>query len=314
MSVPQEVSHALVDGVRYPQALTRLYGRDDVSEIEPLYLTTRWASLADHGPILVRLNGAGLLDELDADDDLPRALSLLQSDASSEALSDQLRHCLTFTVDGQYEKLLRFADPLVTRHWLASYGDAVPAALMGLITTWWVAAWPPNWEDASPLVWQPFRPDDGPASSTAAPAPPFPPMGPAQLAALEAVERWRLKERLTNHFAAHAPKPWQALPPAERGDWIDARLDDAIGWGATTERQIAIWVDLSLHGGANFMTAHDGLYARWLAEQPPGARPPRPDSLYALDTWWREGERPPGGIVTSPTVLSPSSSSEVPHG
>ncbi|MGM3273342.1 hypothetical protein ACS26N_27420, partial [Bacillus cereus group sp. BC232] len=65
---------------------------------------------------------------------------------------------------------------------------------------------------------------------------------------------------------------------AERGDWLDTRFDDAIAWGASTERQLAIWVDLSLHCGEDFITARDGLYACWVATLPPGARPARPDS------------------------------------
>ncbi|XQU08249.1 DUF4123 domain-containing protein [Halomonas sp. LY9] len=57
MERPQRVTHALVDGVRFPNALQRLYRRDDLQDIEPLYLMTRWSSLAEQGPILVHLQG-----------------------------------------------------------------------------------------------------------------------------------------------------------------------------------------------------------------------------------------------------------------
>lgn len=308
MKSARAVTHVLVDGVRYPDALRRLYGRDDLDEIEPLYLMTRWSALAEQGPILARLKGTGLADEARADGNerLPRALSLLSSEASTDELGDHLRQCVTFQEESQSEKLLRFADPLVTRHWLASYGSTVPAALMGPIATWWVADWSPNWAEPRPLRWQAFHADD----ATAAPDAPIPPMGPAQLAALDTVARWRLKERLTTHFATQATTAWHALPVAERGDWLDTRFDDAIAWGASTERQLAIWVDLSLHCGEDFITARDGLYACWVATLPPGARPARPDSLYALDAWCRLPEAQWQGVATSSTP----SSSEVSHG
>jgi len=288
MERPQAITHALVDGVRYPNAFQRLYSRDDIEDIEPLYLMTRWSSLAEQGPILVRLKNNGLAEEAYANEErLYRSLSLLSSPASTGDLSNHLARCVTFNGEGWQKQLLRFADPLVTRHWLSSYGHDLPAALMGPIDTWWVADWAPNWTKPRSATWQAFRPQPSDAPMTTVPSDTFPPMGRDQFAALEAVTRWQLKERLTDYFSEHAAEAWQRLPSEGRGQWLDDRLDDAIAWGVSTERQLAIWVGLSLNWGEDYMTASDGLYADWARHSPNDARLSRQDQLYALDAWSR---------------------------
>lgn len=288
----RETTHALVDGVRYPRAFERLYGRDDIADIEPLYLNTRWASLAEQGPILVRLQGTGLRDQVlrETQGEWSRALTWLHSDASSAELAEHLRRFVTFRETGQQEKLLRFADPLVTRHWLASYGNAVSADVMGPIRTWWVAEWSPNWAAASVLTWNAFQPDESSRLGEYDEVPLKNFMGASQLAALEAVTRWQFKERLSEHFQANASQAWQALPDEGRGQWMDARIEDAMAWGASTERQIAIWLDLSLHWGDDFMSASDGLYLHWIACTAQDEKLPRQERLYALDAWSRTPE------------------------
>lgn len=307
-----EVTHALVDGVRYPRAFERLYGRDDITDIEPLYLTTRWAALAEQGPILVRLRGTGLCDEAlcETQGEWARALTWLYSDASSAELAGHLRQFVTFKATGQQEKLLRFADPLVTRHWLASYGNAMPADVMGPIRQWWVAEWSPNWAAASVLTWHTFQPDESVQLGEHDGRPLQNVMGAPQLAALEAVTRWQFKERLAEHFQANASQAWRALPPEGRGEWMEARIGDALAWGASTERQIAIWLDLSLHWSENFMSANDGLYRHWIACTEQDERLSRQERLYALDAWSRT---PEAVALLSKASLGTNAMKEVSH-
>lgn len=294
MQRPQAITHALVDGVRYPNALRRLYSCDDIEDIEPLYLMTRWSSLAEQGPILVRLKSNRLADEACANDDskLYRSHSLLSSQASTRELSRHLGQFVTFNAEGSHEQLLRFADPLVTRHWLSSYEGALPAGILGPVDTWWVADWAPNWAEPRPVTWQPFQSHLRQASPSVSEASTFPPMGSAQLAALDAVARWQLKERLTSYFREHMPENWQYLSAEKRGRWLDERLDDAAAWGANTERQVAIWLSLSLRWGSDFMAARDGLYDRWVTQDGGNKLISRQEQLYALDIWSRNQETP----------------------
>ncbi|MCC5904241.1 MAG: DUF4123 domain-containing protein [Halomonas sp.] len=286
MERPQAITHALVDGVRYSNAFKRLYSRDDVDDIEPLYLMTRWSSLAEQGPILVRLKSNSLAEEANKDDRLYRSLSLLSSQASTSELGKHLGRFITFTgEEGEHEQLLRFADPLVTKHWLSSYGSELPAEIMGPIDAWWVADWVPNWAMPRSLTWQKFR--SSLSSEPVMQENAFPPMGSSQLAALDGVDRWQLKERLTDYFKEHAAEAWRNLPAEDRGQWLDERLNDAIAWGASTERQLAIWVDLSLNWGEEFIESNGGLYRCWREQSSSGPRLSRQDQLYALDAWSR---------------------------
>ncbi|BBI64250.1 hypothetical protein HSBAA_55560 [Vreelandella sulfidaeris] len=81
--------------------------------------------------------------------------------------------------------------------------------------------------------------------------------------------------------------------------------------GASTERQLAIWLDLSLRWGDGFMAASDGLYTRWLAQDPKSAVLSRQEQLYALDTWSRTP-----AAETADMTLHPASpfTDEVSHG
>lgn len=293
MSELDRVTYVLVDGVRYPDALRRLYARDDLAEIVPLYLLTRFKDVAAEGPILVAPRKRHFVDEIlaEGDGERTRAMSLISSAASTEELGEHLLGFVEIEVDGA-RRLLRFADPLVLRYWLASYGESVPAEVMGPIDTWRVAQWAPAWGEHEGPAWRTFEvkagqiPSDDPVSRS-----PDRIAGP-QLDALDAVARWQFKERLSAYFARHASEAWLRLTTEGRGDWLESRLDEAQAWGARTERQLAIWMELSLRWGPDFMTATAGPYARWVAQETSRDRLPRQQQLYELAAWCRSAEGP----------------------
>lgn len=282
------ITHVLVDGVRYPDALRRLYARDDLAEIEPLYLLTRFKDLAEQGPILVAPRDRRFVDEIlaEGDGERTRAMSLLTSSATTEALGDHLLGFAEVEADGA-SRLLRFADPLVLRHWLASYGERVPAEVMGPIHAWRVGLWAPTWGEPVATTWQAFEAAERQASQAGRESLSPSILGAPQCDALDAVARWQFKERLSAYFTRHASEPWSQLAPAQRGPWLEVRLDEALAWGAQTERQLAIWGELSLRWGPGFMMATDGLYARWVAGDAARGKLPRQQQLYALDAWSR---------------------------
>ncbi|WP_111415553.1 DUF4123 domain-containing protein [Billgrantia lactosivorans] len=291
MGEPGRITHVLVDGVRYPDALRRLYSRDDLVEIVPLYLLTRFKDVAAEGPILVAPKGRRFVDEIlaEGEGELTRAMSLIASAATTEELVDHLLGFVEIEVDGA-QRLLRFADPLVLRHWLASYGESAPADVMGPIDTWRVAQWAPAWNKHEGPVWRTFEVEAGQAPSDDQLVRSPHHFASPQLDALDAVARWQFKERLAEYFERHAGEAWSRLAVERRGDWLESRLNESLAWGAQTERQLAIWVELSLHGGAGFMTAPTGPYARWMAQDPSRSRLPQQQQLYELDAWCRSTE------------------------
>lgn len=295
------ITHVLVDGVRYPDALRRLYARDDLAEIEPLYLLTRFKELAEQGPILVAPRDRRFVDEIlaEGDGERMRAMTLLTSSATTEALGDHLLQFVEAEIDGT-SRLLRFADPLVLRHWLASYGERVPAEVLGPVHAWRVAHWAPAWGAPVATTWRTFEAAERQASQAGRESLSPSILGAPQCDALDAVARWQFKERLSAYFTRHLGEAWAEVPLDRRGDWLDARLEDAQAWGAQTERQFAIWCELALRWGAAFMTASDGLYARWVTGDASRGKLPRQQQLYALDDWSRSGTaRPENGNRTT---------------
>ena len=285
---PGQATHVLVDGACYPRALQRLYRRDDLADIEPLYLLTRFREVAEQGPILIRPHSSHFVSQLlaEGDGEAPRAMSLIESTASTQALGDHLLQFVEIQVEGDApgaSRLLRFADPLVTRHWLASYGEAVPARVMGPIATWQVAHWAPCWQCPRPLQWQTFKVAD----SSAAPLgqSPVSEFSVAQARMLDSVTRWQFKARVSRYFDQHAQAAWQQIPCEERDDWLEARFDEGLSGGAQTQRLMAIWMELALHWGADFMTARHGLFERWLAGDMSRRQMSRQQQLHALDAW-----------------------------
>lgn len=291
MGEPGRITHVLVDGVRYPDALRRLYSRDDLAEIVPLYLLTRFKDVAAEGPILVAPKGRCFIDEIlaEGDGERTRAMSLIASAATTEELVDHLLGFVEIEVDGA-QRLLRFADPLVLRHWLASYGESAPADVMGPIDAWRVAQWAPVWNKHEGAAWRTFEVEAGKAPSDDQLVRSPDNFASPQLDALDAVARWQFKERLAEYFERHAGEAWSGLALERRGDWLESRLNEGLAWGAQTERQLAIWVELSLHWGADFMTAPTGSYARWVAQDPSRGRLPKQQQLYELDAWCRSTE------------------------
>lgn len=298
---PQHVTHALVDGVRFPRAMEHLARRKGVGEIEPLYQLTPYQQLAEHGPILVGLAGSALVEDALATSDGPliRGVSWLSSGSDTETLGDHLRQFVEITGAGT-RRLFRFADPLVIRHWLASYGDEVPADVLGPIATWWLPLWSPNWAPTPRLTWPAFHAaikENVATSESTTDEPPIPPshFGSAQLDSFQAVRHWQFKESLTEHFRGQAH--WRRLEPETRGEWLDTRIAEAAAWGLTTQRDTATWIDLALRWGDDFMTRHNGPYAQWREQRPEAERMSRVQRFAALDAWrdtyHPDSERPP---------------------
>lgn len=301
MSDPHRITHVLVDGVRYPDALRRLYARDDLAEIEPLYLLTRFRDVAAEGPILVAPRDHHFVDDILAEEggEHIRAMSLISSAASTAALGEHLLGFVEIETDGA-RRLLRFADPLVLRHWLASYGESVPAEVMGPIQAWRVAHWAPAWSKPTAPAWRTFEVAAGqtPSDDQGSRSPDH--FAEPQLDALNMVARWQFKERMSEYFTRHAGEAWSQLAIEGRGDWLESRLDEALAWGAHTERQLAIWMELSLYWGPDFMTAPTGPYAHWVDQDASRGKLPRQQRLYELDAWCRsvEGTQEAGNETT----------------
>ncbi|MDD2058470.1 DUF4123 domain-containing protein [Pseudomonas sp. GD03860] len=269
MSSVSSANYLLIDGVLRPDALSALYQRTEVLEIEPLYLKTRWAPLHDLGPILVSIHGsANLVDETLDNATRQADASLLHSDASMSNVADHLRRFIDPPDVLGGNGLLRFADPLVTHHWLDSYQGAHLDAVLGPISTWHVPQSPHAWERSELPVWRSF------ARQAAQPGwvDSLGRLGEGQLSALDQAARWKLIEQLYRSLEKDHPRHLARVDKGQLNRWFNERLDQAQAWGLGSERSVAIWVEFSLRWGDDFTSRLDAPYQQWLARTPDAHR------------------------------------------
>lgn len=269
MSYPSNANFLLIDGVLRPDAIPSLYQLGEPLEIEPLYLGTRWAELKDLGPILVRsLGSTNLLTQTYQNPDQQIDASLLSSRAPISIVADHLRRFIAPSDVLGGNGMLRFADPLVTRHWLGSYQGEHLDAILGPIESWSMPEELHSWETAAPVQWVNFQRN----SSTPQWKDNYALLGQAQLEALAQAARWQFIERLHDNFEQYHPRPLSTLDKSIRTEWFSQRLDEAQAWGLSSERSLAIWVEYSLRWGAGFSESPKGPYQDWLARTPDAYR------------------------------------------
>ena len=263
-SVPQ-VNYLLIDGVLRANALANLYALAEPVEIEPLYQGTRWRELKDLGPILVATQGSSDLIQTTWQSAAQQAdASLLYSPAPIIAVADHLRRFIAPSDVRGSKGLLRFADPLVARHWLGSYQGAHRDAVLGPIQSWHLPQRSHSWALDQPPEWCTF---------TRTAAPPqwvegYAQLGEAQIHALDQAARWRFMERLHHRVERSHPQHLARLDKSQLSQWFDDRLDEGQAWGLCSERSLTIWVEFSLRWGDGFTNNPDAPYQRWLARTP----------------------------------------------
>lgn len=123
--------------------------------------------------------------------------------------------------------MLRFADPLVTRHWLGSYQGEHLDAILGPIETWSMPEELHSWESAAAAQWVNFQRN----SPTPQWKDNYALLGQAQLDALAQAARWQFIERLHDNFEQYHPRPLSTLDKSIRTEWFSRRLDEAQAWG-----------------------------------------------------------------------------------
>ena len=260
----QRSNYLLIDGVLRKGVIAELYGRDEEIEVEPLYLGTRWQDAHDLGPILVAVSPqSSLLTEARSNVTWLSCASFLLSDRPLQEVADHLREFICARDGAGSQSLLRFADPLVTWHWLASYAPSQYAHLLGPITEWEVALVAAKWLPHTEPQWNSFTAKDHPPRLFDRTY-----IDERQEAALQQAYHWRLKERLHNWLQTYATESLQQRRLLDQGGWLDGRLQSAEQAGLISERSIAIWAMLSLEQGDDFASNPDTPYSQWKAREP----------------------------------------------
>lgn len=257
MSLPPNANMLLIDGVLHPDAKSHLFQHAEPLEITPLYRGTRWDALQDLGPLLVAFRGSPILAG-----DIYQDACWLASDAPLRSVADHLRLFVAPPDVRGFNGLLRFADPVVARHWLGSYEGDHLNAILGPIDAWHMPNNRHTWEPETSAYWQSY------VRSAAAPDGVNALLGESQLQALDKAARWRFMEDLNSHFEYSHPHLLAQRPPSTRAQRFEHNLAQAQAWGLSGERSLAIWIEYSLRWGDDFTLQADGPYQRWLANTP----------------------------------------------
>lgn len=278
MTHPSQANYLLVDGALRPDALVTLYRRQELFEIAPLYLGTRWKALYEMGPILVKPSrDSTLLSDWLNDESLWADSTLIDSQAPIQQLADHLRQFINPAQSSERAALLRFSDPLVAHFWLSSFSKHT-GALLGPIDCWWVANPTQNWEPRAQSPWQGFS--GGLNSETwhdhAL-------LAADQMSALEQVQRWRFIGRIHAWLSIRNPQLFAAMDSSEITQWLNSGLQTGLDWGLSTERGLAIWMEICADDGQAFITSQESLYHNWLIKNPTAARMSPEDRIDAFD-------------------------------
>lgn len=125
--------YLLLDGAQIDDLLLQLYQLEDSPAVQRLYQGTRYAALADAGPILVQLAQGSRLEQYFVEHWQARAGLWLETDASEAELIEHLRSLIHASVQG-VTVLLRYYDPRIMRHWLLELPADERDRLMGPVS------------------------------------------------------------------------------------------------------------------------------------------------------------------------------------
>lgn len=269
MSRPEQANWLLIDGVLSPWTLADLFLREASPEIYPLYQGTRWESLHDLGPILLKPSaGSSLIKDWFGDPAAQRYSTLLCSAESPQKVTSHLRHfiCPPDALGGN--GLLRFSDPLVAHYWLSSFSNEQRDQQLGPIDHWWVRQPTHSWEPQPETSWQLF--------SRTAPGVPWEAhhanLGHAQLAALDQAHRWKFEEDAYLWLIERSEQTFAGLNSQQTSDWLKDTLEAGMDWGLVGEKALIIWLETCLDLGGDFATRSDSPYQTWLGLNPEHAR------------------------------------------
>ncbi|WP_426237845.1 DUF4123 domain-containing protein [Pseudomonas sp. TWP3-2] len=282
MSNASNANFLLIDGVLRPNAIASLYQLGEPLEIEPLYVGTRWTELNDLGPILVKPQcGSSILQDWQQNHLSHLDSCSLFSRASLSDVADHLRHFICPPDVNGNSGLLRFADPIVTYHWLSSYGSEHLSHILGPIETIWVK---------TPIhTWQPES--ASPIESFACPLSKetrdknFALLGEQQLTALELAYRWQFKERLYAWLETRNRATFSLLNSNQTEWWLEHVLESGTAWGLVSERGLVTWAETCVDWGRDFAERLDSPYQEWLTQNPENGRLAPELRIEALDDY-----------------------------
>lgn len=256
-----QYSYALIDGVMRQTAIKDIYTFKEAVQLIPLYTGTRFQDNYDLGPILVSvLENSSLINQVQQADWL-ESTTILHSNQPPAKVAEHLRQFITVTDETGSNVLFRFADPLITWHWLNSYPENALIDILGPIDKWCVTKPYYLWQTTSANERQQFIPN----KTLKATGLTLNYLTEPQTKALDKAADFRFKNEQYLLLIQKVNNPFQDKTEQQITDWLDRAVAEAEVNNLQTERAIAIWLDLTADLGDDFLIQPEGVYQTWLA-------------------------------------------------
>ena len=253
-----QYTYALIDGVMRQTAIKDLYQTQELVQVIPLYIGTRFQDNYDLGPILVAsLEGSPLIHQLQQQWHV--STTILQSEQYISVIAEHLKQFITVTDETGSTALFRFADPLVTWYWLTSYQQNIPLDIFGPITSWQVIKPIADWQQ--PVTeWHTFKPmQDATLTHIRLDY-----LNEPQVKALDEAADFRFKCKQYQLLIQKPNNPFLGASEQQITNWLDQTVANAEANNLQTQRAIAIWLDLVADYGEDFLKQPGGAYQTWI--------------------------------------------------
>lgn len=255
-------TYALIDGVKYPNAIKQLYSKPLLLQVIPLYINTPYQEMYDLGAILVaELNGSTLINEVMRNN--YHAATIIHSNEYLAVVADHLKQLITIKNPTGNEIIFRFSDPVTTWHWLNSYSNELLADVLAPIQKWQVVRPTPNYTNQKAIIWDefinPLTDKKGIQIND---------FGSPQYEALDSAYHYKLKHKMYDLINKLSSSYLDSFSDEQIDSFLEERIRSAKNDNVVTEQGIASWLAISLIYESNFTHDDKGYWQLWLAKNP----------------------------------------------
>lgn len=250
--------YLLLDGAQIDDLIQIIYQLEPAPEPHRLYEGTRYAELADAGPVLIATNHGSLLNQYFEKQWHMTAGVALASRAPIDELVQHLSSLVHVSVSGGVTVLFRYYDPRILTLWLTDMSDEQRDTTLGpveLVRLWGGAGWQDFHRSAS-------------ADSRCYGDTPWLQLNSDQLDRLNQAKYHVFTRRLLRHVDTWFPQCLANLRADEREEWVRTCCARANEYGFSAAADIVRWAGLMALCGQDFPEGGKHANYRALLQQP----------------------------------------------
>lgn len=250
--------YLLLDGAQIEDLMLTLYQLEHAPEFHWLYEGTRFAELADAGPILIATEDDSLLSQHFRKHWHTTAGVTLVSRAPVDELVQHLSSLVHASVGGGVSLLFRYYDPRILYLWLTDMSDGQRNSVLGPVEqfTLWGSD---GWHDFS---------RSAPSASQRYTDIPWLQLNAEQLTSLNQAKQQAFEQKLLAHMDTWFPECLANARGREREEWARNCCARAGEYGFSATADIVRWAGLMAICGPDFPQASEHGSYRALLQKP----------------------------------------------